>query len=157
MNCIEFHHLLLRYLITSCSWCVCSKEFANSSGQWSKCCFFFEGRTQGTMATVIPSQRVPTKTLPFENLGLHSPNTQDKPLQNDELKNDPFLLGWFSVWCWWHSKDQKLDEKSPRDNFSTKLLRPGMLLSDVQYHVAKTGYVKTQSVSRRFSNFNMFY
>jgi len=39
------------------------------------------------------------------------------------------------------SKDLKFDEKSQWGYFSTKQLRPLMLLADVQYHIAKTGSI----------------
>lgn len=64
-------------------------------------------------------------------------------------KDDAFLSGWFSAQGGQLlnfrdviPKGLKFDEKSLWDYFSTKQLRPLMLLADVQYHIAKTGYIK---------------
>ena len=63
-------------------------------------------------------------------------------------KDDAFLSEWFSTQGGQLlnfrdviPKGLKFDEKSLWDYFSTKQLRPLMLLADVQYHIAKTGSI----------------
>ena len=72
MNSIEFPPLLLRYLITSCSWCICSKEFANSS--------------EAANAVSRGRSKITTHPRPFEDVFTTPPKTTNNPVQNDALE-----------------------------------------------------------------------
>lgn len=105
-----------------------------------------------------------THPRPFEDLVTTLPRKlQITPYKMMLWKDNAFLSGWFPAqgeqllnFRDVTPKDLKFDEQFLWGYFATKQLRPLMLLADVQYHIAKTVY-KTQSISWRFSTFNVSY